>query len=159
MLIEVSQSRRSTSSTQPRALVERLQAVSRQVVALTAAAVAESAQNSITLAQYRTLVVLAGTPDATAGEVASQLGVSPPAVTRLVRTLTRRRLVTRRVDSHDRRQVRLSLTSRGATLVASVARARERQFRRAIATLSSAQRSTLLESLGLLLDRLSMPMR
>jgi DNA-binding MarR family transcriptional regulator len=141
------------------ALVETLQMLARRLVALTAAAVDQFSRDPITLPQYRTLVVVAGHPGATAGEVAAELGVSAPAVTRLVRTLTRRTLITRRTDEHDRRQVRLRLTPRGTDLVASVTRAREQQFRRAVQRFSDADRDTLLSSLEQLLDGLDVPTR
>jgi DNA-binding MarR family transcriptional regulator len=140
-------------------LVDTLQAVARRVVAVTASAIAESSNESITLAQYRTLVVLAGSPGATAGEVAAELGVSPPAVTRLLRTLTRRRLLTRRVNPEDRRQVRLQLTPSATRLIASVARSRERQFRRAVKPLSATQRAALLRGLEELLEGLDVTTR
>lgn len=141
------------------ALVETLQLVARRLVALTATAVARFSSDPITLPQYRTLVVVATHPEATASEVAAELGVSAPAVTRLVRTLMRRALITRRNDEHDRRQVRLSLTPRGADLVASVTRSREEQFRLAVRHLSAADRDTLLRSLRHLLDGLELPAR
>jgi DNA-binding MarR family transcriptional regulator len=69
-------------------------------------------------------VVFAG--PLTLGELAAAEQVRPPTMTRLVRALETRGLVTRGPDEHDRRVVRLRATAKGRTLMA---RGRARRVR------------------------------
>lgn len=62
-------------------------------------------------------VVVFGGP-LTLGELAAAEQVKPPTMTRLVRALEARELVTREPDEHDGRVVRLRATARGRTLMA-----------------------------------------
>lgn len=62
------------------------------------------------------VVVFAG--PLTLGELAAAEQVRPPTMTRLVRALEARGLVTREPDEHDGRVVRLRATAKGRTLMA-----------------------------------------
>jgi DNA-binding MarR family transcriptional regulator len=62
------------------------------------------------------VVVFAG--PLTLGELAAAEQVKPPTMTRLVRALEARRLVTREPDERDGRVVQLRATSKGRTLMA-----------------------------------------
>jgi MarR family transcriptional regulator, organic hydroperoxide resistance regulator len=71
----------------------------------------------ITFAQRRLLRRLASGARS-AGELASELGVAAPTLTRRLEKLERRGLVSREVDSSDRRRVVVDLTDAGRRLLA-----------------------------------------
>jgi DNA-binding MarR family transcriptional regulator len=67
----------------------------------------------LTTAQLRVLFDIRQTPGVTAGELATQLAVTPPTVSGIVDRLVRFELVERREDAADRRLVRNVLTEKG----------------------------------------------
>ncbi len=67
----------------------------------------------------------------TSSQIARFLGVSKPAVTQLVDSMVRRRLVVRRTAKHDRREVDLHLTDRGMAAFDAVRREQRHVLRRA----------------------------
>ena len=67
----------------------------------------------LTTAQLRVLFDIRQTPGVTAGELATQLAVTPPTVSGIVDRLVRFDLVERREDVSDRRLVRNVLTEKG----------------------------------------------
>lgn len=77
----------------------------------------------LTPARWRLLVALAvqsGPDGATIGDLAGHLGVREPTVTATVDRLEREGLVERTRSTDDRRVVRVTITSDGATTVATV---------------------------------------
>src|SRR5262245_43856422 len=70
------------------------------------------AQPELTVPQFRVLARLSISP-ATNGEVAEWIGVSVPAMSRMVELLARRGYVQKERQSEDRRQVRLLLSAKG----------------------------------------------
>lgn len=70
-------------------------------------------QSPFTLPEVRILWELAHRRDATATELSRQLGMDPGYTSRILHTLVRRRLVTRRRSLDDKRQSLLALTARG----------------------------------------------
>lgn len=68
----------------------------------------------LTFSQWRALLILGEPPNGVrVGEVASRVGVTLPATSRLLRRLARRDLVTLAPDETDRRATRARLTARG----------------------------------------------
>jgi DNA-binding MarR family transcriptional regulator len=72
---------------------------------------------SVTARQHEVLTILSHRPRVLVGELASTLGVSSAAVTKAVRRLERKGLVTRIPDSGDRRCVKVCLTEKGLEIV------------------------------------------
>jgi len=71
----------------------------------------------LSLPQFRTLVFLNRTKNSSLSAVAGHLGLSLPAMSRLINGLVDDRLVERQLVSTNRRQIALTLTTRGqATL-------------------------------------------
>lgn len=68
--------------------------------------------------QFEILLMFGEQPIWTVGELASQLALTPSAITQTVETLVRRSLVDRRADEHDRRIIRLHLGEAGHELTA-----------------------------------------
>lgn len=70
-------------------------------------------QADLTVPQFRALVFLSHSEDASLSAMAEHLGLSLPAASRMMDVLVRRGLVRRRDQPRDRRRVSLSLTPRG----------------------------------------------
>ncbi len=70
--------------------------------------------------QWRVLRTLAEVDQAGVGELAERCALRPPSMTRIVRNLVDRGLVTRRTDSDDQRRSRLSITPAGIELIAEL---------------------------------------
>lgn len=80
----------------------------------------------LTLAQWRALVVAAGNEGVRIGELATRLGLSVPAASRLVRRVERRGLVSTARAEDDRRATNVTLTAAGRRTVDAVVGRRRR---------------------------------
>jgi DNA-binding MarR family transcriptional regulator len=87
------------------------------------------------------VVVFAG--PLTLGELAAAEQVRPPTMTRLVRALEARGLVTREPDAHDGRVVRLRATAKGRTLMAEGRARRVRALAEGLRTLDAGEATAL----------------
>jgi DNA-binding MarR family transcriptional regulator len=87
------------------------------------------------------VVVFAG--PLTLGELAAAEQVKPPTMTRLVRALEARGLVTREPDERDGRVVRLRATAKGRTLMAEGRARRVRALAEGLRTLDAAEVAAL----------------
>ncbi len=94
------------------------------------------------------VVVFAG--PLTLGELAAAEQVKPPTMTRLVRALEARGLVTREGDEHDGRVVRLRATAKGRALMAEGRARRVRALAEGLRTLEAAEREALGEAVEVL---------
>jgi DNA-binding MarR family transcriptional regulator len=87
------------------------------------------------------VVVFAG--PLTLGELATAEQVKPPTMTRLVRALEARGLVTREADERDGRVVRLRATTKGRTLMAEGRARRVRALAGALDRLDATEHAAL----------------
>ncbi len=71
------------------------------------------AELGLTTAQLRVLFLVRESAGVTAGELAQQLGVTPPTISGIVDRLVKLSLIRREDDESDRRLVRNFLTERG----------------------------------------------
>jgi DNA-binding MarR family transcriptional regulator len=94
------------------------------------------------------VVVFAG--PLTLGELAAAEQVRPPTMTRLVRALEARGLVTREPDERDGRVVRLRATAKGRTLMAEGRARRVRALAEGLRTLNSSDVTALDGAVGTL---------
>lgn len=103
----------------PRAdALERLVAAG---IGITARAIGESPNAStLTLAQWRVLVIAARSPGVRIGELAGHLGISVPSASRLVRRIEARHLISTERGDDDRRATVVDLTDAGRRLVNDV---------------------------------------
>src|SRR5512144_406826 len=106
-----------------------------------------SAGDSLTLPQFRALVVVdqLGAPRLT--DVATALGVGLPSVSRLCDRLASTGLLTRSVNPDSRREVLVALTPRARRLVHRVLRRRRDLLAGVVGRLDAGQRSALLAAL------------
>lgn len=106
-------------------LTDALLRASRALVGVAARSLGDA--DEVTLAQYRALVVLAGTPGLPTGELASALDIQPSTATRLCDRLVRKGLIERAQAEADRRETTLRLSPTGRRLVARVTARRRRE--------------------------------
>jgi DNA-binding MarR family transcriptional regulator len=92
---------------------------SRALVAVAARSLSDIAEE-VTLAQYRTLVVLASRGPQNLINLAEAIGVTPATATRMCDRLVTKKLIVREADQDDRRTIRIDLTKKGRRLVSDV---------------------------------------
>jgi DNA-binding MarR family transcriptional regulator len=112
------------------------------LVAVAARSLAEH-EADVSLQQYRALVVLASRGPQRPVDLAEALGVDPSTATRLCNRLVDKRLISRRRQSGDRREVRLDLSDRGRALVDDVTRRRRLEIERILAAVPGPERAGL----------------
>ena len=83
----------------------------------------------------------------TPGQIAKQLQLATPTVTKAATRMEASGLLTRQPDQHDRRLVRLHLTERGHELKEILDREMRKLAERALATLSEDERAALIKAL------------
>jgi len=106
----------------------------------------------ITLAQYRTLVVLASRGPQKLADLAEQLAVNPSTAGRMCDRLVRRDLVARHRAHDDRRVLRISLTPAGRRIVDETTRQRRVFLAGILAELPAGQRIEVANALRAFAD-------
>ncbi len=137
------------SSLRVDSLTDELERIVVGAVGLTTRALAQAdAGFELTFPQWRALLVLGEVADgARVGEVATRVGVTVPATSRLLRRLERRGLTTLSVDERDRRATRARLTDRGRTVRAAILAHRRAALREVASALHHPERLELGEDL------------
>lgn len=128
-----------------RALADAVLTASRVLVGVAARSLAES-EEDVSIPQYRALVVLGSRGPQRPVDLAESLGIDPSTATRLCDRLVRKRLISRRRQGADRREVRLELTGRGAELLDAVTARRRREIERILQAVPSDERRTLVRA-------------
>lgn len=137
-------------------LVTALLTASRVLVAVAARSLAEH-NESVTITQFRTLVVLESHPGLSLNGLAEQLGVNASTAMRMVNRLLGADLVTRRENPQDRREILLSLTDDGRDVVDTVTHRRRREIGRIVAAMPSGDRAELVTALRAFADAAGEP--
>ena len=104
-------------------------------------------------AQLAALYAIDGTATLTVADLADLIGRSPSATSRLVTSLERRGLVTRREEVADRRQRQLDITPAGRSLLAQVDGARAEEFLSVVRPLPAAERALVAMGVAALASR------
>jgi DNA-binding MarR family transcriptional regulator len=115
-------------------------------VAVAARSLAEAGEE-VTLAQYRTLVVLASRGPQRVADLASALSVTPATATRMCDRLVRKGLVRRRTERGDRRQVQVILTARGRQLVDAVTAKRRAEIAAIVRRVPAGEQQVVVHAL------------
>jgi DNA-binding MarR family transcriptional regulator len=110
-------------------IIESLLLASRAMVALAGRTLAEL-DPDVTLPQSRALIVLASRGPQRVTDIATDLGVAPSTATRMCDRLVRKGLIRRYRSAANRREVRLSLTPSGQSLVRDLAKRRRAELAR-----------------------------
>lgn len=126
-------------------LTDAVLTASRVLVAVAARSLAEH-ETEVSLQQYRALVVLGSRGPQRPIDLAEALGVDPSTATRLCDRLSDKRLISRRRQTEDRREVRLDLTDQGRSLVAAVTGRRREEIGRLLAAVPAAGRADLVHA-------------
>ncbi|MFJ5811986.1 MarR family transcriptional regulator [Streptomyces sp. NBC_01426] len=119
---------------------------SRLLVAVSARSLA-AAEDKVTLAQFRMLVVLATRGAAKLVVLAEALGVNPSTAMRMVDRLIVAGLADRRPNPENRRETMLSVTPGGLRLVEEVTARRRQEIAAIAARIDPSQRAALVEAL------------
>lgn len=137
--------RTSTSRLVESELIDEVLTASRVLVSVAARSLAAH-EAEVSLQQYRALVVLASRGPQRPIDLAEALGVDPSTATRLCDRLVDRRLISRRRQVGDRREVRLDLSDRGRSLVGEVTERRRLEIGRILAAVPGSDREKLVHA-------------
>lgn len=149
----MSPSRRSTHSDD---LVSALLTASRALVGVAAASLAEM-EGTVSLAQYRVLVVLDTRDESSLPGLAAALGVNASTLMRLVERLLAAGLVTRDDVVANRRGDVIALSQAGAELVWRVTDKRRAEIARIVRNMPTAHRDDLVTALSAFADAAGEP--
>lgn len=127
-------------------LVTALLTASRALVGVSARSLADT-EDTVTIAQFRVLVILTTHGPTTLAQLAARLGVNASTAQRQVDRLVRDGLVDRREDPDDRRQVVLQPTEQGSGLVDAVTERRRTEIARIVRAVPAGQRAALIRAL------------
>ncbi len=118
---------------------------SRALVGVAARSLVET-EDTITLVQYRALVLLASRGDMNVGSLAEVLDIHQSTATRLCDRLVTKGLVERATSTESRREVFVALTPEGHALIRAVTARRRREIDTIMARLLPAQRDRLVDA-------------
>lgn len=137
-------------------LVTAVLTASRVLVAVSAASLAET-EDTLTLTQFRTLVVLDGRGDTNLNGLADALGVNASTAMRMVDRLLAAGLVTRHDNPVNRREVVIGLTAAGSDLTRRVTERRRVEITRIVRAMPAAERDELVRALTAFADAAGEP--
>lgn len=128
------------------AMTDAVLHASRLLVAVSARSIA-AVDESITIPQFRLLVVLDSRGPLKLTTLAEHLGVNPSTVTRMVDRLVAADLVTREANPASRRELVVSLTEAGSAVVRAVIQRRRAEITRIVNRMSPSARRGLVLAL------------
>jgi DNA-binding MarR family transcriptional regulator len=111
------------------------------------------ASKGIRTSVWRLLATLAGTNGLTVGELADEMLLQQPTVTKIVDRMEGDGLVARQSSANDRRQVIVSLTPRGRTLIAALQKEAEQHQNDVLASYSRSETELLFRILRTVIER------
>jgi len=117
----------------PAEVMDSLEYVMFGAIGMTSVALAGAAAGSLTLSQWRALVVIGRADQMRVGAVAGAVGMSLPSTSRLMRRLEHAGLVSSVRDDSDRRATLITLTPAGHRLRDVVVRRRRTLMEEALA--------------------------
>ncbi|MER7246952.1 MarR family transcriptional regulator [Kribbella sp. NPDC000426] len=127
-------------------LVAAVLTASRVLVGISARSLA-GVEESVTLTQFRMLVVLEGHGPSRLNRLAERLEVTASTALRMVDRLIAAGLVDRRENEQDRREVVIDLTAAGRSLVRKVTRVRRTEIERVVRAMPVTRRRELVRAL------------
>ncbi len=135
-----------SASLKVESLAEAVLTASRVLVGISARSLADVSED-VTLAQYRTLVVLQARGPQSLQQLADELQVVPSTATRMCDRLVRKELVRRETPPDNRREVALGITKRGTEIVNAVTKRRRAEIRGIVENMTEARRADLVVAL------------
>ncbi len=137
-------------------LVTAVLTASRVLVAVSASSLADI-EETVTLTQFRTLVVLDTGGESNLNGLAEALSVNASTAMRMIDKLLAAGLVTRHENPANRREVVLDLSPSGAELVGSVTDRRRAEIARIVRKMPTSLRNELVEALVAFADAAGEP--
>lgn len=122
--------------------IDEVLAASRGLLGVVARSLAPALE-SVTVPQFRLIVLVATLGPTRAGDLAERLAVGPSTLTRNVDRLVSGGWVERRPASDNRREVLVAPTDRGRALVAEVTDRRRRELEEIVARVPEADRAVV----------------
>lgn len=104
-------------------------------------------RSGLTVPQFRTLCYTDSTPGSSLSDTADFIGLSLPAMSRLVDGLVDKGLIKRRPSADDRRHLRLSVTPAGQTALRGARAQAQTRLAEVVSQLDSAQHHALLRTM------------
>ncbi|WP_329408187.1 MarR family transcriptional regulator [Nocardia vinacea] len=128
------------------AITDALLTASRLLVALSARSIAH-VDETITIPQFRTLVILSTRGPANLATLAGILNVQPSTATRMVDRLVLAGLIDRQPNPNSRRELVVDLTTRGREIVDAVTARRRTEIAAVVERMPAADRHGLVRAL------------
>jgi DNA-binding MarR family transcriptional regulator len=110
-------------------------------------------QFGLTIADWRVLANLGRFGPMNAGDIAAHSTLDKPKVTRTLRALKARRLISRTTATRDRRQIRIALTAEGTAMFVTIAKRARHWEAQLLAPLSASERTEFDKILAKVLSR------
>ena len=129
---------------------------SRVLVGVSARSLAE-VEETVTVTQFRTLVVLDSRGEINLNSLAEALDVNSSTALRMIDRLLVAGLVTRRENPNNRREVLLGLSAEGARIVDIVTKSRRSEIARIVTAMPNERRSELIAALHAFADAAGEP--
>jgi DNA-binding MarR family transcriptional regulator len=127
-------------------ITDALLTASRLLVAISARSIAQ-VNESITVPQFRVLVILSGNGPSNLARLAGQLEVQPSTIGRMVDRLVASGLIDRDPHPRSRRELIVSLSTRGREVVDAVTRRRRDEIATVVAAIPPGERRGLVTAL------------
>ncbi|WP_216892940.1 MarR family winged helix-turn-helix transcriptional regulator [Nocardia alni] len=128
-------------------ITEALLMASRLLVGLSARSIAH-VDETITITQFRTLVILSSRGPSKIADLATALDVQPSTATRMVDRLVTAGLIDRHPNPHSRRELVIELTVRGHEIVDAVTARRRTEIAAVVAKMPEPDRRGLVRALS-----------
>jgi DNA-binding MarR family transcriptional regulator len=132
-------------------MVTSVLTASRVLVAISARSLA-AVEDTLTVPQFRMLVVLDTNGATSLSRLAEQLAVNPSTAMRMVDRLSAAGMVERTPDPEDRRVVRLVATAAGRRVVHAVTERRQAEITKIVAAMPHEDRSAMVRALQVFAD-------
>lgn len=107
-------------------------------------------RSGLTVPQFRTLCYVSTARGTSLSAAADFIGLSVPAMSRLVDGLVEVGMIRRSASADDRRHVKLSVTTRGEAALREAQALAQAQLARAVSDLNPRQRADVVETMRLL---------
>ena len=133
------------SQARAEASVDAALVASRALVGIAARSLADL-DDSVTLVQYRALVLLASHGEMNVGTLADALGLHQSTATRLCDRLVAKGLVARAHSAENRREVLVGLTPAGEALLHTVSMRRRAELAEVVRRMTPARRARLVDA-------------
>jgi DNA-binding MarR family transcriptional regulator len=109
-------------------------------------------EDTLTIVQYRALVLLASRGDLNVGALAETLDIHQSTATRLCDRLVAKGLVDRHASPESRRETVVALTPSGRAVIRAVTARRRNDIRKIMAKLRPAERADVVEAFSVFAD-------